>query len=92
MIQQVHNRRAEILRYNDHIRINIRAKRNPLVVILLAGWMFVWFFGEVFGIVGFGAPGAMGSGAMPMMLWMALWTAGGVLAFRQLLWSASGRR
>lgn len=61
------------------------------MVLLLIGWLGVWFIGEGWGLIAFSAASTINGDGINMILWMLLWTAAGLLALRHAIWLLNGR-
>ncbi len=68
-----------------------RGPRQWAGILILSAWLVGWAFGEWMAVQRLFFSDAPEGGAWFLVLWLLLWTAGGLLALRQLLRLLAGR-
>jgi hypothetical protein len=68
----------------------VPARRNPLILLFLAGWLVGWCFGEANALRELQG-GSAREGSLFLTVWLILWTLGGVFAVYAWLWTAFGK-
>jgi hypothetical protein len=90
MVEQPFAGRAKIDYDGLRLRIAIPSKTNWFVVIFLMAWLGGWFMGEST-VLGQLMSGQDNAGDMFLIVWLTMWTIGGVFVFLALLWSLFGQ-
>jgi hypothetical protein len=80
----------------DGVRVLIPAPRNWLVIVFLSAWLVGWFFGECSALIqllGLSSGGMTPKHVQPefLLLWLVMWTLGGIAVLTTLLWQLAGR-
>jgi hypothetical protein len=80
----------------DGVRVVIPAPRNWLLISFLSAWLVGWFFGErsaLLQLLGLSSGGMTPRHFQPgfLLLWLVMWTAGGIAVVTTLLWQLAGR-
>lgn len=84
-------RRLVIRREGSALVLEHRGARQPILPVLLAAWLVAWFFGEREALVHLFSPDEDAAGAFFLLVWLAMWTAGGLGALALLVYSLAGR-
>ncbi|MCO5946233.1 hypothetical protein [Mucilaginibacter flavidus] len=82
--------RASIIENFDGIEIIVPAKRNTFVIIFFSIWLCIWTVSE-FSTLNTFIIGRNSSRDIFSIVWLCGWTLGGLIAFRALFWTITGK-
>lgn len=91
-LEKLENGRAKIHDLGNTLEIIIPSKKNILIILFVSLWLMGWFVGEtmVLGTLLFGKT-PMGFETIFFIVWLSLWTIGGLSAIVILLWNVVGQ-
>ena len=76
------------------LHVRLTPVRNGFVIVFLSGWLLLWGLTEwsvfTFFLEGWRSPSRWATGQLLIGVLLLLWTAGGLIAIRALLWQVLG--
>lgn len=82
--------RIRLQREIGGLTITIAARRNWALILFLGFWLCGWLIGEFFALTTLLGGRAGIGGSLFLLVWLSLWTVGGVAAWYMWLWSLTG--